>query len=269
VSRTLQILLVTASLAAIAAADAAATEQFAELQEVTVTAHHLNLDWAQHNELVQKSIRFVYGISAVDGYYDYPPRWIKPVCPLVTGLPREQGEFVFARVAEIARAAGAPLGDEECHPNLFIFVTAQPKQLLQAMKRRRYLAIFGDATPSHVDQFINEPGAIKVWHHIFQGVIGYGPVNVVVDRTQLNGVSAEQLADYLGMVSLAEIKSPAHLGDAQTILKLFDGPPQAAPAGLSDWDRDFLTILYHPVPSLATKRSLIGRRMIDELELVP
>jgi hypothetical protein len=277
-SRSFQRWIVIVCLAAVAAANVAAAEQSPadsptasstgeteQLQEVTVTAKHLQLDWAQRNELVQKSIRFVFGITAVDEYGEYPPRWIKPVCPLVSGLPREQGEFVFARVSEIARIAGAPLGNEECHPNLYIFVTAQPKELLRYMKKRQYLAIFGSATSSHVDQFINDPAAIKVWHHTFQGVIGYGPVNVVVDRTQLQGVSKEQLADYVGMVSLAQFKSTAHFGDTPTILKLFDGPPQTAPEGLSDWDQAFLKMVYHPVRSLANPRALIGRRMVDEI----
>lgn len=274
-----KILLATACLAALAAADlAAAAEQSLattpvassssdtdEVQEVSVNARRLKLDWAQRNELVQKSTTFVYGIAAVDFYKDYPPRWIEPVCLLLTGLPREAGVFVYQRVLEIARAAGAPLAGEECHPNLFIFVTSHPKELLRAMASRRFLVIFGTATRSHVDQFINEPAPVKIWHNTFQGTIGVGPVNVVVDRTRLHGVSSGQLADYLGMVSLAEIKSTAHLGDAQTILKLFDGLPQAAPEGMSDWDQAFLKILYHPERSIAIPRSNIARRMVEEL----
>ena len=238
-----------------------------ELQEVTVTAQHLKPTWAEHNELVQRSITLVYGIADVDFYEEYPPHWSVPVCPLVTGLAREQGVFVFRRVSDIVRSAGAPLGDEECHPNLFIFVTDHPKELLRTMERRRFL-IFGNATSSRIDQFINKSGPVKVWHNIDHGLF-FGPVNVVVDRTHLHGISEGQLADYLGMVVLTEIKSTAHLGDAQTILKLFDGPPEAAPDGLSDWDRAFLDILYHPEKSLAVPRSLIGRRIVDELKSVP
>jgi hypothetical protein len=276
VSRTLQILLVTGCLMALAADVAAeqspvntpvtsSTRETETLQEVTVTAQHFKLDWAPRNELVRKAATFVFGIAAVDFYEQYPPIWNVPVCPLVTGLPREQGVFVFWRLSEIARAAGARVGGEECHPNLFIFVTDHPKELLRTMKSRRFLVIFGTATPSHVDQFINEPGAVKVWHNTLQGSIGTGPVNVVVDRTRLHGVSERQLADYLGMVILAEFKSRAHLGDAQTILKLFDGPPQAAPEGLSAWDQEFLKILYHPQWSLANPRANIARRMVGEL----
>ena len=35
------------------------TSETEELQEVTVTAQHLKLDWAQRNKLVQKSIGLV------------------------------------------------------------------------------------------------------------------------------------------------------------------------------------------------------------------
>ena len=280
-SRKLEILVVATALAmlagalvraepepspATAGASAAAQPPVSEtLQEVTVSAQRLKPDWAQRNELVQKAASFVFGIAAVDFYKEYPPMWSVPVCPLVTGLPREQGLFVFWRISEIVRAAGARLGSEECRPNLFIFVTDQPKELLRTMKSRRFLIIFGAASASRVDQFIEEPGAVKVWHNTFQGSIGTGPVNVVVDRTRLHGVSQRQLADYLGMVVLAEFKSKAHLDDAQTILKLFDGPPDSAPEGLSDWDQEFLKILYHPQWSLANPRANIARRMVDDL----
>jgi hypothetical protein len=43
------------------------------LQEVTVTAQHLKLDWAQRNELVQKAIRFVFGIAPAESYAAFPP----------------------------------------------------------------------------------------------------------------------------------------------------------------------------------------------------
>jgi hypothetical protein len=280
VSRTLQqILLVAACLTALAAADAAAaaeqspantsvttsTGETEELQEVTVTAQHLKLDWVQRNELVQKAIRFVFGIADVPNYGDWPPIWSDPVCPLVTGLRREQDEFVLSRVSEIARAAGARLGGEKCHhPNLYIFVTDNPKELLRTMESRRYLVIFGNATPSSVEQFINRPAPVRAWHNAHGGAF-FGNVNVVVDGTRLDGVSERQLADYVGMVSLAEIKSSAHFGEANTILKLFEGPPEAAPEGLSDWDQEFLKIVYHREQTFANPRANTALRMVREL----
>ena len=46
------------------------------------------------------------------------------------------------------------------------------------------------------------------------------------------------------MVSFAEIKPDAHVAGDPTILKLFDGNPRDAPAGLSNWDPVFLKTLY-------------------------
>src|SRR5580700_493100 len=41
-------------------------------------------------------------------------RWDSPVCPLVAGMKREEGEFVLRRLSEVARTAKAPLAGEKC-----------------------------------------------------------------------------------------------------------------------------------------------------------
>jgi hypothetical protein len=93
----------------------------------------------------------------------------------------------------------------------------------------------------------------------------FGNVYVVVDQAQLHGLSQGQFADYVAMVSLADIKPTAHPGDAQPILTLFAGTRQAAPAGMSDWDQAFLKSLYATVPQTTQPRSLISRGMMHEL----
>src|SRR5262249_42011085 len=37
-------------------------------------------------------------------------RWRDPICPLVSGLAREQAEYMLARLSQIAVQVGAPLG---------------------------------------------------------------------------------------------------------------------------------------------------------------
>jgi hypothetical protein len=241
-----------------------------KLQEVTVTAQHPRLDGQQRNDLVQQAATYVQGISALENESDGPgsvPRWRSPLCPGVTGLIREQGEFLRARIEQIARAAGAPLAGKHCRPNLLVFVTAHPQELLRAMESRYYGVSFGRATPFSVDQFIRSTGAVKVWHNTYLSPAGwaFGAVYAVADQTKLHGLAQGQFADYVALVSLAEIKHSAHFGEAQTILRLFDGPPEAAPAGLSDWDQVFLKILYHPLPTLAKDRPNIAMRMIRDL----
>jgi hypothetical protein len=237
-------------------------------------------------------------------------RWETPVCPLVTGLPREQGEFVLERISQIARAAGVLLADEHCTPNLFIFLTAQPKQLAQAMDRRKHFVTFGDAAPLDVAEFIDTTRPVRVWYNTNPVPAGFSPntlpgpglppsvqiqggggghqppyvptwegesrvvssmayafsiVYVIADQTQLRGVSLRQFADYVGMVGLAQIKPAAHVHDAQSILKLFTGTLQDAPAGLGDWDRAFLKSLYVTNQRSRLQRSLITRSMVQQL----
>lgn len=65
---------------------------------------------------------------------------------------------------------------------------------------------------------------------------------VIVDVERIGDVSLGQLADYIAMVSLAQINPDADTSRFETILNLFDGSDQ--PAGLSEWDRAYLHGLY-------------------------
>jgi len=65
---------------------------------------------------------------------------------------------------------------------------------------------------------------------------------VILDINQVGQVSIEQLADYVAMVSLAQIDPEADTGRYASILNVFDRPDTAP--GLTDWDRAYLTGLY-------------------------
>jgi hypothetical protein len=233
-------------------------------------------------------------------------RWHVPVCPQVTGLQREDGEFILWRISEVARGAGVRLAGERCHPNLFVFVTLDPKQLLTDMKRQR-AGTFGRAAPVEIDEFIATPRVARVWYDSamespdsFAPANGFPPfgqmtaatglpggtvttdwerasrvtrtvervftgVCIVIDKAHLQGVALGQLADYIAMVGLTQIKPGAQLGDAPTILKLFDGAPQAALPGMSDWDQAFVKSLYATEQAVTVQRSEIARGMLREI----
>jgi hypothetical protein len=93
----------------------------------------------------------------------------------------------------------------------------------------------------------------------------FSDVFVVVDQVRLREVTRGQFADYVALVGLADIKPDAHLGDAQTILKLFDGAPQAAPLGLSDWDQAFLKSLYATEQISKAQRSHIANSIVRDV----
>jgi len=305
----------TASLAALAATGAwagagqpttaAATSSASESAGASAASAEVTVT-ARRAELAPKVAAFVQQISEVANGEGLP-RWQVPVCPLVAGLAREQGEFILGRVSEIAREAGVPLAGEQCRPNLYILVTAHPQESLQELAKRNYSLMFlGDVSPRVVDEFIATPRAVRVWYSSYEkapegtalsggpgpgalllgGSFGLSPkynhwaqsshlrsnvawafanVYVVVDLARLQAVSRGQLADYVGMVGLAQIKPDAHLGDAQTILRLFEGAPQSAPQGMSDWDRAFLKSLYATAQNSKVPRKEIARVMVREI----
>jgi hypothetical protein len=235
---------------------------------------------ARRAELAPQVEGFVNEIAA-PGNEAGMARWNREVCPQVPGLSKEQGEFVLARISEVARAAGVPLAGESCRPNLFIFVTDQPQQLLDAMEAQKFAFVFGmNARADVIRQFIDTPQPVRVWYNTIteivrspvpidaQDLIVTAPVIsrafVIVDRAHLQQVSDGQLADYVAMVGLAEVKPAAHVGNVQTVLSLFDVPPQAALPGMTDWDRAFLKSLYETEQS-GEQRGELASTMVREI----
>jgi hypothetical protein len=273
-------------------AAAASAGQSETLEEVTVTAARLQREVA----------KFVGRIAALENEEGFP-RWNGPICPQESGLPREEGVWVLSRFVEIARAAGVRVAGGHCRPNLYIVASSDPEVLLRRTKanNRNRISMFGDATPFVINQFIETPRVVRVWYKSAEGAPTGEPVggavigglsandrpsiiapggashiraNVVwkfslvvelADQRRLQGLTLGQFADYLAMVGLAEIKPGAHLADVPTILKLFDGPPKAAPAGMTDWDRAFLKSLYATDQASKQQRGEIGRAMVREL----
>ena len=67
-------------------------------------------------------------------------------------------------------------------------------------------------------------------------------VIIIVDGAKLHGTTWQQLADYLAVVSLAQIDPRTDPADFDSILNLFSNP--AAYSGLTDWDRSYVQALY-------------------------
>jgi hypothetical protein len=228
-------------------------------------------------------------------------RWNEPLCPLALGLPPAEGEFVHARLSEIAAAAGAPLARQPCRGNLVVIVSAQPDAVLKAWYARDH-RIFGDATPHRIDELLKTPRTVRIWYntnsesasalpyatgvrglvmtgvsnlavdstaedsHIgFNAVRTFSSVIVAVDGSRTQGINLSQLADYAAMVGLAEIQLDADVGTLPTILRLFSGSDEAKPTGLSVWDTAFLNALYHTSQKTNRQRSAIAQSMVHDV----
>lgn len=79
---------------------------------------------------------------------------------------------------------------------------------------------------------------------------------VILDVNQIDGIPANQLADYIAMVTLAQIDPEADTSGYASILNLFE-TPDAAP-GLTEWDLAYLGGLYD---ASRTRKNLRAGRM--------
>jgi len=280
-------------LAAAVIADAASSVE--ELPQITIEARRRDIEHSVHE--------FVAHLPALSGDESLA-RWQTPICPLVAGLPRAQGEFVLTRLSEIATAAGTSLAARHCQPNFVVVVTSDPVELLKGwVARDTYRNLFGDTGVVRVKGFINTPRPVRVWYNdqsvgangsivmpdsspvagaqssglnvnqfadatrlAANAVWAISSVIEVVDAGRMKGLKFGQMADYVAMAGLAEFNFDVNVGTAPSILRLFEASSQPAPAGLSAWDTAYLKGLYHVQQSSPLQTGLIMQSMVRDID---
>lgn len=235
-------------------------------------------------------------------YHQSLERWNIKVCPQVAGVSREQGEFVLARLSEIARNAGVPLAGEACEPNFRIIITAQPAAFLDKLGKEMIKA--DKLASSQVAKFISTPRPIRVWRSIgLTSIDGTGHIRthgeddyfreppsvnlpsqygsrlavalvtrdiesaaIIVDSNQVRALNFGQLADYIALIGFAQIDLDRDLGEAPTILSVFKAAPEAKPQGLTAWDKAMLRALYSTPQRDTTQMSEIESSALRQIE---
>jgi hypothetical protein len=124
--------------------------------------------------------------------------------------------------------------------------------------------VFVPVRPGDPEAALTNPWS-QASHLVLNAIWAIKKVYVVVDPTRFKGVKLGQLADYVSLAGLAQVKLDTHLPDDPTILALFDKDPQTASAGMTDWDRAFLKSMYATEQKSVLQRRLIARDMDHEL----
>ena len=88
---------------------------------------------------------------------------------------------------------------------------------------------------------------------------------VMIDGPRAKGVNFKQLASFIAMVGLAEVRADVDVSDAPSILRLFSGGEADRPAGLSPWDESFLKALYHTLPTDKQQLAEIKSAMVQDI----
>jgi hypothetical protein len=204
-------------------------------------------------------------------------RFEEKACPAALGLAAAQNKVVAARMRTVAKAAGIPLGDENCAPNVFV-VVAQDKEAVIKDLRSKYTDPLGDrgkvynkaspATTWFIEGVLDANGvAAGVKEASGDGAAsGYYTVEMpegssrlrplsrphflaavmVVEPAAIAGLTTTQLADHAAMRLFART-DPDRVAktSAPTILTVLDAPEGSeVPVTMTQWDFSFLKALY-------------------------
>lgn len=247
---------------------------------------------AKREGLRQEVASFVASVTRTDD--ENLARWRDPLCAWIAGASPEQAEFIKSRVGEIARSVGVRVSDKpKCKPNLLVFLTMEPSKLLAVFKERSP-ATFSSASSQEGREVFDRARPVRVWQNSMllnaDGTLpillanappqyrlkdsriassvaeSISAVVIIVDASSTGTATFGQLADYVTMVSLAQVDLDAQLGSAPTILRLFtDNGRENVPRRMTDWDYAFLKAVYGPGDPLLYQKREITTRMVQDL----
>lgn len=280
---------------------------------------NITIEASRERQLRRRVDKFVMAVVAPPVWHRSLVRWNSPVCPLVLGLARSQGEYILGRISQAAHEAHAPLAGKNCQPNLFVAVTAQPDKVLKDWVRRDP-RIDTRNGPEPLRRFVNSTQPVRVWYDSAAGCSGstpnsqseaaaqlssvsasavatpgggnrganpatsLGPVScddtldthltfgdvqsiasvlIIADANKLKHVSLGQLADYVSLVGLIDIRPATDGGGAPTILGLFRDPKPVD--GLTPWDRALLYSLYNTPQSTSLQLNDMEISMVKRM----
>jgi hypothetical protein len=81
----------------------------------------------------------------------------------------------------------------------------------------------------------------------------------------VNQLNLGQLADYIAMLGLAEIRLDGDFDGISTILRLFERSGDPPPQSLTQWDQAFLYSLYDTQQASMQQPSMIRTSMVDRM----
>jgi hypothetical protein len=229
-------------------------------------------------------------------------RWASPACFGVVNFSGDAARSIADQLVARADELGLPVGELDCEPNVFIIGTDDAPGVAGAWVARSPDAFQPNASgtrsgPAALRTFVSSDAAVRWWHisvpihfDVFTGetqvavrLPGNSPpglfvysrsqhasrirddlvkVMVLVDVERLGPVTVDQLCDYLLMVAYAQIDPEGDTSTYETILNLFDDPMVA---GLTEWDRAYLTSLYDYDPTRRAGVGAQGDRLADEV----
>ncbi|WAC61484.1 hypothetical protein [Brevundimonas sp. SL130] len=265
------------------------TEAQADLGEVTVLGRSLD---SRVESFIEEVAAPPKGVGLA--------RWHRDVCIGVANLAQPYAQFVVDRVSEVALDLGLNTGEPGCKANVMIIFANDASDVARRIVSEdpdgfRPALQHTDLGRDALDRFQNSDAPVRWWHvslpvsadtgdlaialssddeppsltvrgssRLRSGIRNdLARVIIIVDMTQLGETRFSALADYLALLSMAQINPDAEVSSEASILSLFNsGTLQDA---MTDWDMNYLRSLYEAPgdrPNPAYQAREIGRVMV-------
>lgn len=206
-------------------------------------------------------------------------RWRGDICVGVANLEGEAARYVADRVSTVAGDLGLTPGEPGCTANILVVFADDGQALAAALvdhNRRAFRMGIGgvDRGGEALERFTTGDRPVRWWQVSLPvdrdtgeravrlpgdlsppvtTVRGASRLNsqvvdelnkaiVIVDIGLLGGADIGQLADYVAMVSLAQVDPEADIAGFDTVLNVFADP--GSTPGLTSWDWSYLEALY-------------------------
>jgi hypothetical protein len=203
------------------------------------------------------------------------------ICPGIVGMDVESAEAMVWRIRQNMEALGRRLdAPETCKPNLLVMFVASGKDSVEALRRSDNW-LFDYMAPEERERLFNETGParalVRTVPRTRDGIVIarqrdlsgvpqaggfmahskiYGATRndivsaqVFLDRDAMKGLTIGQLADYVTFRALTVALPQTEGARAASIVSLFD-EGATAPAGLTAFDKAYLTELYSGIPNI-------------------
>lgn len=219
-------------------------------------------------------------------------RWNNEVCVSVNNLKPELAHFVVERVSHVAREVGLRTGGPRCQPNLIIIASDKPNDEARTLVDRYHRQLRPNITGSargagDLANFQNTDAPVRWWYvnqvsnldgqrafrapgddpdkelPITTTIVASRLLTnhtddikyavVIIDPTRMEHMNALQLADYIGLVGLAQIAPEADTTSYDSILNVVSSETDTPQ--LTDWDWAYLKGLYTTTRSRSDPRA--------------
>jgi hypothetical protein len=211
----------------------------------------------------------------------------------VANLQGEPAQYVADRISTVAEDLGLSPAAPGCEPNILVVFAEDGQGLAAALvdrnRRAFHLGVSGlDRGGAALERFAASERPVRWWQvslpidrdtrrravrlpgDLAPPVItarGVSRLNsqivdelnkaiVIVDVDLVGQTDIVQLADYLAMVSLAQIDPTAETAGFDTVLNVFDDPTSVS--GLTPWDWSYLQALYASERSRENPATIAG-----------